>query len=143
MFSNICDGPVPPSKMAQLLTGGSGASAMSGSAMKLVVLYCAQAVATFSYISLLSVVGERLSERVRGELFANILRQDIAFFDVEMTGSIINRLTSDVQTFKVYIRAGGLLVAPVPRDKCLLGAHIFMGRPWLVCVRRGRGPIAT
>ena len=44
---------------------------------------------------LLSVAGERLSAGVRRDLFKAILQQDVAWFDAQKTGDIINRLSAD------------------------------------------------
>ena len=43
-------------------------------------------------ISLLSTLGERLSARMRTELFKSIISQDITFFDTHKTGEIVDRL---------------------------------------------------
>lgn len=69
-------------------------------AVKLISVYGAQAILTFAYISFLSCLGERLAERLRNELFASLIRQDIAFFDSHKTGELVNRLTADIQDFK-------------------------------------------
>ena len=45
-------------------------------------------------------VGERLALKMREDLFASILRQDIAFYDSHKSGEIMSRLTSDIQEFK-------------------------------------------
>ncbi|KAM5125659.1 mitochondrial potassium channel ATP-binding subunit [Mantella aurantiaca] len=37
---------------------------------------------------------------MRKNLFTSLLRQDMAFFDTQKTGLLVNRLTSDVQEFK-------------------------------------------
>ncbi|XP_077999189.1 mitochondrial potassium channel ATP-binding subunit-like [Glandiceps talaboti] len=73
---------------------------MKKPAMKLISMYAIQAVLTFGYISMLSSVGERLATRMRKELFASLVKQDIAFFDVKKTGELVSRLTADVQDFK-------------------------------------------
>uniref|UniRef100_A0A2H1VIQ3 Mitochondrial potassium channel ATP-binding subunit n=1 Tax=Spodoptera frugiperda TaxID=7108 RepID=A0A2H1VIQ3_SPOFR len=80
-------------------------------ALKLVALYIGQAIFTFMYIHLLSQVGERVAAQMKQELFESILRQDIAFFDQERTGELVNRLTVDVQDFKSSFKqtiSGGL-----------------------------------
>ncbi|CAG5133666.1 unnamed protein product, partial [Candidula unifasciata] len=69
-------------------------------AVKLLCIYCLQGLLTFSYISLLSVVGENLAARMRKRLFNSLLQQEIAFFDTHKTGELVDRLTSDVQDFK-------------------------------------------
>ncbi|XP_068091508.1 mitochondrial potassium channel ATP-binding subunit-like isoform X2 [Hyperolius riggenbachi] len=55
---------------------------------------------TSGYIVLLSQVGERVAANMRKSLFKSLLRQDMAFFDTQKTGLLVNRLTSDVQEFK-------------------------------------------
>ncbi|XP_072269199.1 mitochondrial potassium channel ATP-binding subunit isoform X2 [Pyxicephalus adspersus] len=71
-----------------------------GPAFKLLTLYAAQGVLTGGYIVLLSQVGERVAGSMRKSLFTSLLRQDVAFFDMQKTGLLVNRLTSDVQEFK-------------------------------------------
>ncbi|KAM9306063.1 mitochondrial potassium channel ATP-binding subunit [Gastrophryne carolinensis] len=71
-----------------------------GPALKLLSLYAAQGVLTSGYIVLLSRVGERVAANMRKALFTALLRQDMAFFDTQKTGLLVNRLTSDVQEFK-------------------------------------------
>ena len=48
----------------------------------------------------LCILGERLAMRMREDLFASILRQDVAFYDNHKSGEIMSRLTSDIQEFK-------------------------------------------
>ncbi|KAH9635881.1 hypothetical protein HF086_002441 [Spodoptera exigua] len=69
------------------------------------------ALFTFMYIHLLSQVGERVAAQMKQDLFESILQQDIAFFDQERTGELMNRLTVDVQDFKSSFKqtiSGGL-----------------------------------
>ncbi|KAE8594953.1 hypothetical protein XENTR_v10015396 [Xenopus tropicalis] len=73
---------------------------VQGPALKLLCLYGAQGLLTCGYIVLLSRVGERVAGSMRKSLFFSLLRQDVAFFDAEKTGLLVNRLTSDVQEFK-------------------------------------------
>nr|XP_055038737.1 mitochondrial potassium channel ATP-binding subunit isoform X1 [Misgurnus anguillicaudatus] len=69
-------------------------------AMKLLGLYALQGLLTSGYIVLLSKVGERVAANMRKALFTSLLRQDVAFFDANKTGQLVNRLTSDIQEFK-------------------------------------------
>lgn len=50
-----------------------------------------QGLLTFTYISLLSAVGENVALRMRTKLFDSLLRQDIAFFDTHKTGELVDR----------------------------------------------------
>uniref|UniRef100_A0AAQ6AF86 Mitochondrial potassium channel ATP-binding subunit n=1 Tax=Amphiprion ocellaris TaxID=80972 RepID=A0AAQ6AF86_AMPOC len=71
-----------------------------GPALKLLGLYGIQGLLTSGYIILLSRVGERVAADMRKTLFASLLRQDVAFFDANKTGQLVNRLTADIQEFK-------------------------------------------
>uniref|UniRef100_A0A673L0Y8 Mitochondrial potassium channel ATP-binding subunit n=1 Tax=Sinocyclocheilus rhinocerous TaxID=307959 RepID=A0A673L0Y8_9TELE len=73
-------------------------------AMKLLGLYGLQGLLTSGYIILLSRVGERVAADMRTTLFTSLLRQDVAFFDANKTGQLVNRLTSDIQEFKSSFR---------------------------------------
>ena len=52
--------------------------------------------------------GERLAMKMREDLFASILRQDIAFYDSHKSGEIMSRLTSDIQEFKSSFKQVGV-----------------------------------
>lgn len=69
-------------------------------ALKLLGLYSLQGLLTSGYIILLSRVGERVAADMRKSLFTSLIRQDVAFFDANKTGQIVNRLTADIQEFK-------------------------------------------
>ncbi|KAM9164566.1 mitochondrial potassium channel ATP-binding subunit isoform 2-T2 [Pangshura tecta] len=69
-------------------------------ALRLLLLYGLQGLLTFSYIVLLARVGERVAGSMRKTLFTSLLRQDVAFFDANRTGQLVNRLTTDIQEFK-------------------------------------------
>lgn len=75
------------------------------------VSYFGQALFTFLYIHLLAQVGEKVAAQMKQDLFVSIMKQDIAFFDRERTGELVNRLTVDVQDFKSSFKqtiSGGL-----------------------------------
>ncbi|XP_077664753.1 mitochondrial potassium channel ATP-binding subunit isoform X2 [Eretmochelys imbricata] len=69
-------------------------------ALRLLLFYSLQGLLTFSYIVMLARVGERVAGSMRKALFASLLRQDMAFFDANRTGQLVNRLTTDIQEFK-------------------------------------------
>ncbi|XP_075953817.1 mitochondrial potassium channel ATP-binding subunit [Anarhichas minor] len=79
---------------------GSYVHEIRGPALKLLGLYGIQGLLTSGYIILLSRVGERVAADMRKTLFASLLRQDVAFFDANKTGQLVNRLTADIQEFK-------------------------------------------
>jgi len=53
-----------------------------------------QGILTCGYISLLSSFGERMAARLRCRLFSAVIVQDVAFFDANKTGEILNRLVT-------------------------------------------------
>ncbi|XP_072711106.1 mitochondrial potassium channel ATP-binding subunit isoform X2 [Ciconia boyciana] len=69
-------------------------------ALRLLAVYCLQGLLTFGYIALLARVGEQVAGSMRKALFVSLLRQDVAFFDANRTGQLVNRLTADIQEFK-------------------------------------------
>ncbi|XP_042241922.1 mitochondrial potassium channel ATP-binding subunit-like isoform X1 [Homarus americanus] len=73
---------------------------ISAPSVKLLQYYVAQAIFTFSYITFLTRMGERMADNLRQQLFTSLLEQDIAFYDHHKTGELVNRLTADVQDFK-------------------------------------------
>ncbi|CAF1249424.1 unnamed protein product [Rotaria magnacalcarata] len=73
---------------------------LSKPTFRLLQLYIYQSIATFEYITLLSIAGERMAAAIRRDLFQNVLKLDMEFFDRTKTGEIMDRLTSDVQEFK-------------------------------------------
>ncbi|KAK8570318.1 hypothetical protein V6N13_003005 [Hibiscus sabdariffa] len=65
-------------------------------ALRFVYLAIGAAVAAFLQVSCWMVTGERQAARIRGLYLKTILRQDIAFFDVETsTGEVIGRMSGD------------------------------------------------
>ncbi|KAM3572002.1 hypothetical protein VYU27_005990 [Nannochloropsis oceanica] len=53
-------------------------------------------MATYASTAQLDIVGQRISMDLRKRLFSNILDQDLAFFDVNKSGELANRLSTDV-----------------------------------------------
>ncbi|KAI4467350.1 atp-binding cassette sub-family b [Holotrichia oblita] len=85
-------------------------------ALKLLGMYLAQVVCLndLLHIYVISYGGERIAYEMRKDLFSAIAQQDIAFFDIQRTGEIINRLTADIQDFKSSFKqtvSGGLRAA--------------------------------
>uniref|UniRef100_A0A1I7YJ42 Mitochondrial potassium channel ATP-binding subunit n=1 Tax=Steinernema glaseri TaxID=37863 RepID=A0A1I7YJ42_9BILA len=69
-------------------------------AFQLMGLYAVQAILTAAYITFLSVLGERMAQDLRMQLFDRLLHQDMSFYDSQRTGELNARLSSDVQEFK-------------------------------------------
>eukprot|EP00043_Microstomoeca_roanoka_P012782 m.124284 g.124284 ORF g.124284 m.124284 type:complete len:815 (-) comp15590_c0_seq2:410-2854(-) len=58
-------------------------------------IYIAGAIASFARAWFFTWAGQRLVARIRKDVFASIVNQDISFFDVNRTGELTNRLASD------------------------------------------------
>eukprot|EP01137_Pigoraptor_chileana_P000431 Opistho-2@36621 len=68
---------------------------LNRSVIILVLIFAGGSVATFFRGWLFTLSGQRLVARMRRLLFAKIMEQEIAFFDSNRTGELINRLASD------------------------------------------------
>jgi ATP-binding cassette subfamily B protein len=64
-------------------------------ALGLVLVFLIQAAATSLRFALFTIAGERVVARLRSQLFARLMDQDIAFFDDKKTGELTSRLASD------------------------------------------------
>jgi ATP-binding cassette subfamily B protein len=64
-------------------------------ALALVGISLVAAVSSALRYSLFTIAGERVVARLRSDLFARLMEQDIAFFDEKKTGELTNRLASD------------------------------------------------
>jgi ATP-binding cassette subfamily B protein len=79
----------------QAMAPGASAGALDGVAVLLVVAFAVQGVASALRFALFTIAGERVVARLREELFAKVMEQDIAFFDERKTGELTSRLASD------------------------------------------------
>jgi len=66
----------------------------------LFIIYMVGAVAAFFRSWLFTLTGQSLVARLREELFAHLISQEIAFFDLNRTGELMNRLSSDSQVIQ-------------------------------------------
>ena len=77
----------------------------------LFVLFGVQSALIVLRSNLLTVAGERLSAGIRRDLFKSVLSQDLAWFDRQRTGDIINRLSADTGALQAALTTqvtGGL-----------------------------------
>eukprot|EP01120_Amphizonella_sp_Union-15-10_P014917 TRINITY_DN7461_c0_g1_i1.p1 TRINITY_DN7461_c0_g1~~TRINITY_DN7461_c0_g1_i1.p1 ORF type:complete len:644 (+),score=127.81 TRINITY_DN7461_c0_g1_i1:64-1995(+) len=68
---------------------------LTKSVIGLVIFFIAGGIFTFARATLFTIAGERVVARLRKQLFASLTSQEIAFFDVNRTGELVNRLSSD------------------------------------------------
>lgn len=93
------------------------------------VLTITGALAAFARAALFTIAGERLVNRLRQDVFAQILRQDIEFFDTNRTGDLTNRLSSDCTQLRSAIT---LNVSMVLRSlaQCIGAIVILLVSSW-------------
>ena len=66
-------------------------------------VYASGLVAGFFRAMMLGVIGERMVARLRCQLYASILSQEIAFFDEHKSGELVSRLGSDTSLLQQVI----------------------------------------
>jgi ABC-type multidrug transport system fused ATPase/permease subunit len=60
-----------------------------------ILIHFGGVLASFIRSSIMAVAGERIVARLRNNLYSQILKQEIAFFDDHKTGELVSRLSSD------------------------------------------------
>lgn len=81
--------------------------ALAREVLVLGIIYLVGSFAAFFRAWLFTWAGQRLVARIRSKVFAAIIRQDIAFFDVNRTGELTNRLASDTAVIQNGTLKGG------------------------------------
>jgi ABC transporter fused permease/ATP-binding protein len=77
------------------VTDGGGVEVVNQYALVLLSLFAGTALLTAVRMYLFTVAGERIVARLRQRLYAQLVRQEIAFFDERRTGELTNRLSAD------------------------------------------------
>ena len=87
-----------------VLAGGNR-GAIDRAALFMGGIALAQALAISARYTLISVAGERAVARIREQLFARILDQEVGFFDQRRTGELTSRLSSDTAVLQSAVSA--------------------------------------
>eukprot|EP01112_Ceratiomyxa_fruticulosa_P020924 TRINITY_DN7260_c0_g1_i1.p1 TRINITY_DN7260_c0_g1~~TRINITY_DN7260_c0_g1_i1.p1 ORF type:complete len:706 (+),score=118.14 TRINITY_DN7260_c0_g1_i1:78-2195(+) len=99
-----------PNSVGKIIDAIKSHENLTKPALRAAAFMLGQAAVQFLSLAILSVVAERMATRLKAKLFHSIMKQDISFFDLNSTGDLINRLTSDVQlvrtAFKHSISSG-------------------------------------
>jgi ABC-type multidrug transport system, ATPase and permease components len=69
-------------------------------------------------------LGERVVHRLRGELFASVQRQPMAFFHKTKLGRVLGRMTSDIEALRVGIQ--DVFFVSIVQGGQMLGAAVVM-----------------
>lgn len=72
-------------------------AALNKAIFQLLVLFAIGAVSGLVRGWLFTLAGHRVVVRLRSDVFASVVRQEIAFFDASRTGDLTSRLSSDTQ----------------------------------------------
>lgn len=73
----------------------AGMSRLNESIVLMGIIFVASGIFTVLRTAMFSIAGERVSARLRVQLFHSLCSQDIAFYDSARSGELINRLSSD------------------------------------------------
>ena len=112
-------GLVFPKKIGELVDDAArrGLGSLNETALQLLGLAAVQAISFALRFTLFTVAGERVVTRLRADLFARLMEQEIAFFDQRKTGELTNRLASDTtvlqNTVSVNVSMGLRFVATI------------------------------
>jgi ATP-binding cassette subfamily B protein len=83
--------------------GGDSSGDLKNAIALLVVIAAAMAFGTFIRFYLVSWLGERISADIRKQVFNNIVRLHPGFFEVNRSGEIMSRLTTDTTLLQTII----------------------------------------
>jgi len=79
-------------------------------ALSFLLLILAESLLSFLEVWLLQYIGQRVMQDIRIELFSHVQRLSTSFFDRTPTGSLVTRLTNDVEVLGEMFAAGIITV---------------------------------
>ncbi len=82
-------------RLVDAVVQGGGRELVDGAALLLVLLFAVRGVFTTVRHYMFTAAAEQVVTRLRRDLYAALVRQEIAFFDSHRTGELTNRLASD------------------------------------------------
>src|SRR4051812_3378322 len=92
-----------PAAVARL--GLSPGALLGWAALGMVIVALLQSAAAAGRFYLFTIAGERPGTRLRGQVYRRILDQEVAFFDGERTGELMNRLSGDATVLQSAVSA--------------------------------------
>jgi ABC transporter fused permease/ATP-binding protein len=84
---------------------GDSVAKIDRAALIMAVIFAVQGFAGAMRFVLFSVAGERVVNRLRGDLFQSLVSQETAFFDAQRTGELTSRLSSDTTVLQTAVSA--------------------------------------
>ena len=83
--------------------GKGDASLLNQSFIVLVGITLFLAVATFARYFLVTWIGERVVADIRRDVYGQLIKQDVAFFETNRTGELLSRLTTDTTLLQTVV----------------------------------------
>ncbi|KAE9227773.1 hypothetical protein PF002_g13725 [Phytophthora fragariae] len=88
--------PYGMGKVIDVVTAGSAAAMPLPTVVTLLGgIFAAGSIANVIRVDTSNMIGERITNRLRQDTYASILRQELGFFDASRTGELLNRLSAD------------------------------------------------
>ncbi|KAI9916944.1 hypothetical protein PsorP6_017155 [Peronosclerospora sorghi] len=88
--------PYGMGKVIDVVTAGSATAMPLSTVVTLLgALFATGSIANIIRVDTSNMIGERITNRLRQDLYASILRQEMGFFDSSRTGELLNRLSAD------------------------------------------------
>jgi ABC transporter fused permease/ATP-binding protein len=84
---------------------GTSTEKIDRAALIMAAIFAVQGISGALRYVLFSVSGERVVNRLRGDLFASLVSQETAFFDAQRTGELTSRLSSDTTVLQQAVSA--------------------------------------
>ncbi|GMF37721.1 unnamed protein product [Phytophthora fragariaefolia] len=104
--------PYGMGKVIDVVTAGAAAPVPLPTVVTLLGgLFAAGSIANVIRVDTSNMIGERITNRLRQDTYASILRQELGFFDASRTGELLNRLSADTTLIGKVLSdnvAGGL-----------------------------------
>ncbi|CAE7615338.1 abcB1 [Symbiodinium natans] len=101
--------------------GGVSTEALNQVTAEIIVVAIASSLTSMIRGALFVLAGERIVCELRKQVFRALLRQEVAFFDVQTTGALVSRLTNDTGTLQnaassnisIFLRSSASLLLSV------------------------------
>eukprot|EP00871_Galdieria_phlegrea_P001595 jgi/Galph1/2436/GphlegSOOS_G1133.1 len=79
-------------------------------------------VLAYLRVSTFGIASEKLAKNLRSAAFANLVKQDVAFFDVQKSGELSNKLSADVALIQSGLAKAGQYIMNI--SQCIVGVII-------------------
>lgn len=104
--------------------GPAGPVAINRAALAMAVVAFVHGIATALRARVFGIVGERVVTRLRRDLYAAMLQQEVAFFDEHRTGELTNRIASDASMLQSAVSSN--ISLGLRHLATVIGAVVFL-----------------